>query len=60
MTYVESWDVVFYDEYGTEIDRVNFPTYEDAEIYCMERDYVEVQDDGLILNMDIKRHIYKV
>lgn len=60
MTYVESWDVVLYDEYGTEIDRINFPTYDAAEIYCMERDYVEVQEDGLILNMDIKRHIDKI
>lgn len=60
MKYTESYDVVFYDEYGMEIERMNFPTYEEAEIYCMERDYIEVAEEGVILTMEIKRHIDKV
>lgn len=58
--YIESWDVVFLTEDGGVHDKMNFQTYEDAEIYCMERDWTEVSDDGLILYLDIKRKREKV
>ncbi len=58
--YTETWDVVFLTEDGNVHDKMNFPTYEDAEIYCMERDYVEVQEDGMILYLDIKPHYERV
>lgn len=58
--YIESWDVIFLTEDGNVHDKMNFTTYEDAEIYCMERDWTEVSEDGLILYLDIKRKCEKV
>ena len=37
--YYEKNYVVFLDENGDVYESVDFPTYEDEETYCMERDW---------------------
>ena len=53
--YYEEYFVVFFDEDGDIFDTVEFPTYEDAENYCMERDWTEVREGGIILYLDVKK-----
>ena len=58
--YYEKNYVVFLDENGDVYESVDFPTYKDAETYCMERDWTEIREGGLILYLDIRRRYEKV
>ena len=51
----ETWLVLFMTEDGDIHDTLEFGTYEEAEAYCMEKDWVDDRAGGLILYLDITK-----